>query len=162
MTHAPDGPWYYQQLELGYNYRMTDIQAALGLSQLQRLDELVRRRNEIAARYAGLLDGLPLQLPVIGTDCYSAFHLYTVRVDPQRSSKGRLEVFEYLRAADIGVNVHYIPVHTQPYYRGMGFREGDFPEAESYYAQALSLPLFPDLGDQEQDYVSGKLAEVLT
>jgi UDP-4-amino-4,6-dideoxy-N-acetyl-beta-L-altrosamine transaminase len=154
-----DGPWYYQQLELGFNYRLTDIQAALGLSQLGRLDQYVARRRELAARYDRLLAGLPLLLPYQAPDSESAFHLYPVQIDSGRTDKTRLEVFNHLRAGGIGVNVHYIPVHTQPYYRRLGFKPGDFPEAEKYYAGALSLPLFYGLSEADQDYVAATLKE---
>lgn len=154
MTHSPDGPWYYQQIELGFNYRMTDLQAALGLSQMQRLDEFIVRRNQIAERYDDLFKNISLQLPCIQLDSYSARHLYVVRV---KSDKLKNEIFEIMRKQGIGVNVHYIPVHTQPYYKKMGFKEGDFPEAETYYKEAVSLPIFPKLTEREQDDVVSKL-----
>jgi UDP-4-amino-4,6-dideoxy-N-acetyl-beta-L-altrosamine transaminase len=150
MTHAPDGPWYYQQVELGWNYRMTDLQAALGLSQLRRLDAYVARRNALARRYDAALAGLPLRTQAPTPDALSAFHLYVVRLtEPGR----RRAVFEGLRGRGIGVNVHYIPVHLQPHYRALGFAEADFPEAERYYAGAISLPLFPTLDEARQDRV---------
>ena len=162
MNGEPDGPWYYQQTELGYNYRITDIQAALGSSQLARLDEYVRRRHRLAQRYDALLAELPVIVPARGGDAYSALHLYPVQVDAGRCRPSRREVFDALRAAGIGVNVHYIPVHTQPYYRRMGFRSGDFPRAEAYYAQAISLPMFAALTDAQQDEVVAALREALT
>lgn len=150
MTHKPDGPWYYQQIELGWNYRMTDMQAALGLSQLTRLGEFVNRRNVLADRYDCLLAELPVDLPGRLDDVRSAFHLYVVRLrDPAQHRK----VFEALRADEIGVNLHYIPVHLQPYYRSLGFNVGDFPAAEAYYKRALSIPLYPDLTNEDQDRV---------
>jgi dTDP-4-amino-4,6-dideoxygalactose transaminase len=161
MPTPPDGPWYYAQTELGFNYRITDIQAALGASQLQRLPEFIRRRRELAARYDGLLKGLPLTLPRQSGEGKSAWHLYVVRVDGARARKGRAEVFADLRRAGIGVNVHYIPVHTQPYYRGLGFRAGDFPEAEKYYAEAISLPMFSSLTESDQDRVVAALRSSL-
>jgi len=161
MRYAPDGPWCYQQIELGYNYRMTDMQAALGLSQLARLDEYVRRRHQLVARYDQLLSGLPITIPWCHPDCYSAYHLYPVRINSGLAGQGRREIYEYMQAAGIGVNVHYIPVHTQPYYQDIGFRKGDFPEAERYYLEALSLPLFPGLGTEEQDSVVDALARAL-
>jgi UDP-4-amino-4,6-dideoxy-N-acetyl-beta-L-altrosamine transaminase len=160
MTHAPDGPWYYQQIELGYNYRLTELQAALGHSQLDRLDEYVARRHAIARRYDELLSGLPLTLPWQHPDGYSGLHLYVVRVQP--SARSHREVFEALRAAGIGVNLHYIPVHTQPYYARMGFKVGDFPEAERYYAEAISLPMYPGLTHQQQNEVVDALKPILT
>ena len=161
MHHAPDGPWSYQQIDLGYNYRMTDIQAALGLSQLARLDEYVRRRHQLVARYDELLSGLPITTPWCHPDCYSAFHLYPVRINSGLAGQGRREIFECMQAAGIGVNVHYIPVHTQPYYQDIGFRQGDFPEAERYYLEALSLPLYPGLSTEEQDRVVDALAKAI-
>lgn len=162
MTHDPDGPWYYQQVALGFNYRMNDLQAALGVSQLGRLDAYVQRRHEIAARYGRQLSELPLVLPWQHPDVHSAFHLYVVRVRPDRAGRNRKEVFEFLRDRDIGVNVHYIPVHTQPYYERMGFSVGDFPEAERYYAEAITLPLYATLGDAQQDEVIAALRSALS
>jgi UDP-4-amino-4,6-dideoxy-N-acetyl-beta-L-altrosamine transaminase len=161
MRHAPDGPWSYQQIELGYNYRMTDMQAALGLSQLARLDEFVRRRHQLADRYDELLSKFPITIPWRHPDCYSAFHLYPIRIDTVLAGQGRREIFEYMQADGIGVNVHYIPVHTQPYYQDLGFMPGDFPEAERYYLEALSLPLFPGLANEEQDRVVDALAKAV-
>lgn len=161
MDAAPDGPWYYQQVELGYNYRITDIQAALGCSQLARIDDYVQRRHRLAARYDALLADLPLIVPARDDDAHSALHLYPVQVDATRCRHGRREVFDALRQAGIGVNVHYIPVHTQPYYRRMGFRPGDFPRAEAYYAQAISLPMFATLSDAQQDEVVAALRRAL-
>lgn len=161
MTGPSEGPWYYQQLELGFNYRMTDLQAALGLSQLQRLDAFVARRRQLVARYGELLAGLPLGLPQLQAGAEPAWHLYPVRLRLERLQRSHREVFEALRGAGIGVNLHYIPVHLQPYYQQLGFAPGDFPEAERYYAEALSLPLFPDLTDDQQDQVASTLASVL-
>lgn len=157
MTHAPDGPWYYQQLALGFNYRMSDLQAALGLSQLQRLEALVARRRALARRYDALLAALPLVRPWQHPDSESAFHLYVVRLRPPHTGPAHREVFEALHRQGIGVNLHYIPVHTQPYYQQQGFRSGHFPEAERYYGEALSLPLFPTLTEAEQDRVVAAL-----
>lgn len=161
MTHAPDGPWYYQQIELGFNYRMTELQAALGSSQLAKLDEFVARRRELANRYDTLLSALPLTLPGRVPDADSAWHLYTIRVQPERCAVPHRQVFERLLNARLGVNLHYIPVHLQPYYRQLGFNAGDLPQAEHYYAQAISLPLFPDLSDEQQDYIARCVAEAL-
>ena len=136
MTHAPDGPWYYQQVSLGYNYRMTELQGALGLSQLKQLQTFVARRRQLAAQYDDLFSGLPLKRPAQHPDSNSSWHLYVVRVAADQHAT----VFAALRAAGIGVNLHYIPVHTHPYYQDMGFTLGQFPHAESYYAEAISIP----------------------
>ena len=156
MRDAAEGPWYYQQIELGFNYRITDIQAALGQSQLQRVDDYVARRQRLAARYDRGLADLPLRLPYRDPAHQSALHLYPIQVPGDR---GR--VFAALRAAGIGVNVHYIPVHTQPDYARFGFKHGDFPQAEAYYANAISLPLFPTMTEAEQDRVMAELAAAL-
>lgn len=151
MTKAPDGPWYYEQIDLGYNYRMTELQAALGVSQMDRLEGYVQRRHGIAERYAHQLAGLPLRLPYQAPDTYSAFHLYIVRLKTQEIKVSHRQVFEALRAQGIGVNLHYIPVYLQPHYRALGFRAGTCPEAEAYYAQAISLPMYATLTEAQQD-----------
>lgn len=161
MENEPHGSWYYEQTALGYNYRMTDIQAALGLSQLAKLDRFVARRAAIAKEYETELAGLPLVLPWQDPDGQSAWHLYVVRVDLGKPEKTRREVFDSLRARGIGVNVHYIPVHTQPYYRRLGFKPGDFPAAERYYQEAVSLPMYYSLTAEEQEYVIDSLKQVL-
>ncbi|WP_339480399.1 MULTISPECIES: UDP-4-amino-4,6-dideoxy-N-acetyl-beta-L-altrosamine transaminase [unclassified Pseudomonas] len=161
MTEPSHGPWYYQQVELGFNYRMTDLQAALGLSQLNKLDGFIARRRELAARYHRLLGGLPLTLPGLQPQAESAWHLYVVRLQLDGITLSHLQVFEGLRAAGIGVNLHYIPVHLQPYYRDLGFATGDFPQAERYYSEAISLPMFPSLSDEQQDYVVEQLHRLL-
>ena len=161
MDEPSHGPWYYQQIELGFNYRMTDMQAALGLSQLNKLEGFLARRRELVARYQRLLACLPLTLPTLQAEAESAWHLYVVRLHTERLTLGHRQVFEGLRAAGIGVNVHYIPVHLQPYYRDLGFVAGDFPEAEAYYAQAISLPLFPAMTDAQQDDVIDQLKRLL-
>jgi UDP-4-amino-4,6-dideoxy-N-acetyl-beta-L-altrosamine transaminase len=161
MTHEPDGPWYYQQVALGFNYRMTDLQAALGTSQMQRLDEYVAARHALAARYDERLAELPLMRPWQHPDGYSGLHLYVIRLQLQRLTASHREVFEALRAHGIGVNLHYIPVHTQPYYRSLGFKPGQFPEAERYYAEAISLPLYSTLTTAQQDQVISAVSEVL-
>ena len=161
MTEPSHGPWYYQQVELGFNYRITDLQAALGLSQLGKLDAFVARRRELAARYDRLLADLPLTLPGAQADAESAWHLYVVRLQLDRIKLSHRQVFEGLRAAGVGVNLHYIPVHLQPYYRDLGFLEGDFPQAERYYAEAISLPLFPLLSDEQQGYVVEQLRRLV-
>jgi UDP-4-amino-4,6-dideoxy-N-acetyl-beta-L-altrosamine transaminase len=153
MTKSKDGPWYYQQVELGYNYRMTDIQAALGVSQMTRLDSYVAKRHDIAARYNELLANLPITLPWQHPDSYSAYHLYVIRLQLDQIKTTHLKIFEALRAENIMVNLHYIPVHTQPHYQKFGFKEGDFPEAEQYYREAISLPMHPTLTHEEQNFV---------
>ena len=153
MDQDPEGAWYYQQIDLGFNYRMTEMQAALGVSQMDRIETYVARRHAIARRYDALLQDMPVVRPMQTADAYSAYHLYPVRV-PRAD---RLMVFERLREAGIGVNVHYIPVHLQPYYRAMGFEPGDYPEAERYYAEAISLPLYPTMSEAQQDQVVAAL-----
>ncbi|WP_082674667.1 UDP-4-amino-4,6-dideoxy-N-acetyl-beta-L-altrosamine transaminase [Thiohalocapsa sp. ML1] len=161
MVGDTEGDWLYEQVELGFNYRMTDLQAALGLSQLARLDEYVRRRHALVRRYRSLLQGLPVLLPRETQETYSAYHLFVVRLDPAPCRARRAEVFARMRAAGIGVNVHYIPVHTQPYYRQLGHQDGDFPNAETFYAGALTLPLYPGLTFEEQDLVVDALRDAL-
>lgn len=161
MTDASEGPWYYQQVELGFNYRMTDMQAALGLSQFTRLDSFIERRHQLAGRYDDLLADLPVITPHQSPDAYSALHLYPIQIDRSRTDRSRFEVFSGLREAGIGVNVHYIPVHTQPHYQRLGFEVGDFPVAESYYGQAISLPLYSALTEAQQDEVVAVLRELL-
>jgi UDP-4-amino-4,6-dideoxy-N-acetyl-beta-L-altrosamine transaminase len=160
MESPPEGPWAYEQVELGYNYRLTDIQAALGLSQLPRVDDYVARRHAIARRYDDGLAGLDLARPVRDQASRSALHLYVVRL-AGRASGRRRQIFDRMRAQGVGVNVHYIPVHLQPYYRRLGFAPGQFPEAERYYADALSLPIFPTLTDAAQDHVVASLVAAL-
>lgn len=150
MTHAPDGPWYYQQIELGFNYRMTDMQAALGSSQIDRLDDFVTKRHLLAANYDSLFSNSEVITPFYFEDRKSALHLYVIRIPKLSSVMRRNEVFERLRTNAIGVNLHYIPVYRHPYYSCMGFDFGDFPEAECYYAEAISLPIYPGLTDVEQ------------
>jgi UDP-4-amino-4,6-dideoxy-N-acetyl-beta-L-altrosamine transaminase len=153
--------WHYEQLDLGFNYRITDIQAALGSSQVARLADYVSRRNELARRYDRLLAGLPLQLPVVRPENLSAFHLYVVRLQPHRNTRSHREVFDGLRQRGIGVNLHYMPVHLQPYYRQLGFSAGQFPEAEAHGAQAITLPLYPTLTEAQQDEVVRCLEQVI-
>jgi len=157
MRGDSEGAWYYQQIELGFNYRMTDLQAALGVNQLGRLDAFIAARRRLARRYGELLVGMALELPAY--DDTSAWHLYCVRLqDPER----RRLVYDALRSAGIGVNVHYLPVHLHPYYRRLGFAPGDFPEAERYYRAAITLPLFPNLTLDQQERIAASLGEALT
>ncbi|EMS79531.1 UDP-4-amino-4,6-dideoxy-N-acetyl-beta-L-altrosamine transaminase [Desulfotignum phosphitoxidans] len=161
MTHEPDGPWYYQQIDLGFNFRMTDIQAALGLSQLARLDAFVSRRRELAKRYDLLLADLPVILPQQNPDGMSAWHLYVIRLQLGRIHQSRKQVFKSMRDKGIGVNLHYIPVHLQPWYRALGFETGQFPKSEQYYREALTLPLFYAMTEQEQDRVVASLQNAI-
>lgn len=160
MEQVPEGPWCYEQQILGFNYRLTDIQAALGHAQLSRLGNLQARREHLASRYPGLLQDLPLKLPVRPADRSCSWHLYVVEVDDD-APVSRAEVFARLRAANIGVNVHYTPIHLQPYYRRLGFTSGMFPAAEAYARRALSIPLFPLLDDAGQERVASVLREAL-
>ena len=161
LSAQPEGPWCYEQVELGFHYRLTDIQAALGWSQLTRLPEFLRRRRELAARYDCLLADLPVALPARRPDRDSSWHLYPVRLDAVRCAGTRRQVYDAMRAFGIGVNVHYIPVHLQPYYRKLGFKSGDFPVAEARYAAALTLPLYYGLTDAQQDEVVAALRSAL-
>lgn len=161
MTKEMDGPWYYQQVALGYNYRMTDLQGALGESQMNRLEEYVARRHEIARRYDLMLKDLPVTTPWQHPDCYSGLHLYVIRLQLDQIKRTHLQVFEAMRAKNIIVNLHYIPVHTQPYYEQLGFKAGEFPHAEQYYSEAMSIPMYPLMTDAQQDEVVSSLAEAL-
>ncbi|MEO8390199.1 UDP-4-amino-4,6-dideoxy-N-acetyl-beta-L-altrosamine transaminase [Polaromonas sp.] len=160
MEKPPEGPWCYEQQLLGFNYRLTDIQAVLGHSQLSRLGAFQQKRERLAARYPGLLRGLPLKLPAQPADRTCSWHLYVVEVEDGAPAT-RAEVYARLRAANIGVNVHYTPIHLQPYYRRLGFTDGMFPAAEAYGRRALSIPLYPLLDESQQDRVAGSLREVL-
>lgn len=153
LTRAADGPWHYEQVDLGFNYRMTDLQAALGVSQMRRLDEFLARRDRIARRYDSLLAGLPVAVPWQHPDGLSARHLYVVRLKLSEIRTSHRQAFEALRRAGIGVNLHYIPVYRQPYFERMGYERSDFPEAERYYAEAISLPMYSGLTDEQQDHV---------
>jgi UDP-4-amino-4,6-dideoxy-N-acetyl-beta-L-altrosamine transaminase len=155
MQEPTDGPWSYQMVDLGLNYRLTDIQATLGLAQMRRLDPFVQRRNALAARYDALLADLPITRPAAVHDGFSAWHLYVIQTENRRA------VYDRLRASGIGVNVHYIPVHLQPYYRDLGFNSGDFPASEAYYDHAITIPLFAAMTDAEQDQVVTCLAGAL-
>ena len=161
MEGPSDGAWYYQQIDLGYNYRITDIQAALGASQMRRIDSFITRRRAVAARYDAALAELPVSLAPRDPDANSAWHLYVVQVEEARGARPRKEVFDALRSAGILVNVHYIPVHLQPYYRRFGFAPGDYPVAESYYQKAISLPMYAALADSAQDRVIDELRKAI-
>jgi UDP-4-amino-4,6-dideoxy-N-acetyl-beta-L-altrosamine transaminase len=161
MRNTPHGPWYYEQVRLGFNYRMTDIAAALGLGQLERLDAFVERRHEVAAAYDAGLAGLPLTTPWQHPRTRSAYHLYVIRIDRSRAARDHRAVFEALRAAGIGVNLHYIPVYKQPWYRALGFAEDYCPQAEAYYAEAISLPIYPALTRQDQQRVIDAVTEAV-
>jgi UDP-4-amino-4,6-dideoxy-N-acetyl-beta-L-altrosamine transaminase len=161
MESVDAEPWEYDQVALGLNYRMTEMQAALGVSQTGRLADFVAHRQRMARRYDALLANLPLTLPWQNPDSYSALHLYPVLIDTDKTNRTRREVFDHLRAAGIGVNVHYIPVHTQPDYQRLGFRRGDFPVSEWYYDRAISIPLYYGLNETMQDRVIAALAEAL-
>jgi UDP-4-amino-4,6-dideoxy-N-acetyl-beta-L-altrosamine transaminase len=161
LQHDDVGPWYYEQQRLGFNYRMTDICAALGLSQMTRIEEFVARRREIAAAYDAAFADLPVTSPWQHPDTASAWHLYIIRIDRQRTSRSHREIFDSLREAGIGVNLHYIPVYRQPYYRELGFGQGHCPNAEAYYAEAISLPMYFGLSDDEQRQVVAAVAEAV-
>jgi UDP-4-amino-4,6-dideoxy-N-acetyl-beta-L-altrosamine transaminase len=162
MTKESEGGWYYQQVELGFNYRMTELQAALGVSQMERLDEFVTLRHKCQKRYDELLKNLPITTPYQDLDSYSALHLYPIKIQTDQVKSTRKEIFEALRRNDIGVNVHYIPIHTQPYYENMGFKKGDYPNAENYYENTISIPIFQRLTIEMQDEVVNVLKKVLT
>lgn len=162
MTHESHGDWYYQQIALGYNYRMTELQAALGVSQITRLSNYVARRHLLGMRYNQLLKELPLIIPQQHPDSYSGMHLYIIRLQLDLINTTHQAVFAGLRARGISVNLHYIPVHTQPYYQQLGFKQGQFPHAESYYQEAISLPMFPTLTEAQQDQVVAALKELLS
>ncbi len=153
MTGTPDGPWYYEQLELGFNYRMTDIQAALGLSQLERLEKFIVKRKALAKRYDELLADLWLKTPWQNRESDSAFHLYIIRLKLDEISLSQKDIFERLRARGIQANLHYIPVYRHPFYQTIGFKREEFPEAEAYYREAVSLPIYPTLSDEHQTEV---------
>jgi len=163
MHPRPDNEiWNYQQIELGFNYRITEIQAALGLSQMQRLDQFVRRRHEIAERYNAELRSLPITTPHQASDTYSSYHLYPIRVSEAESGKIQRQVYDVLLQNGIGANLHYISVHRQPYYENMGFKLGDFPEAENFHQEVISIPMYPMLSSESQDVVISVLSQELS
>lgn len=161
MKNISEGPWYYEQIDLGFNYRMTDIQAALGFTQMQRLDDFVAKRRYLAKRYNELLAALPIKLPVQSQNANSSWHIYAVRINFTKINISKKDLFLAMRKKGINLNIHYIPVHTQPYYKGIGFKKGDFPVSEKYYEEVFTLPLFYDLTDNEQEYIVKCLGEVL-
>lgn len=162
MSHESDGPWYYQQITLGYNYRMTDIQAALGASQMERIDAFVARRRSLVARYNTALQDFPVKTPYVMEGADPSWHLYIVRIDFANVTKTKQEIFAEMAQKGVALNLHYIPVHTQPYYEALGHRPEECPNAMDYYREALTLPLYPGLTDDEQDQVIEALREVLT
>jgi len=155
------GPWYYEQIDLGFNYRLTDIHSALGLSQLSRVDSFVKKRNELAKIYDVAFDNLPIQRQILQSSCYSSYHLYVIRVKVKESKKSHIEIFKGLRDANIGVNIHYIPIYLHPYYQKLGFELGYCPEAENYYSEAISLPIFPKLSKKNQNFVINNLEKLI-
>lgn len=157
MAKPPDGSWYYQQIDLGFNYRMTDIQAALGICQLRRVDEFVRQRHAIALQYEQLLSDSAVTRPWQHNDSYSSLHLYIIRLPGGEKKFNHREIFERMRSEGVGVNLHYIPVYRQPYYESLGFSPRDFPEAERYYSEAITLPIYPGLSPQQQQDVVRRL-----
>lgn len=157
-----NGPWYYEQSLLGYNYRMTDLQAALGISQMSRVVEFVRSRQTLAAKYDTSLSDMPIVLPWQNTDTYSAWHLYVIRLKLTELSKSHATIFTDLRDAGIGVNLHYIPIYWQPYYRELGFEKGYCPEAEKYYSEAISIPMYAKLTESQQSRVIEALNMAMT
>jgi len=161
MTEVSHGSWYYQQIDLGYNYRMTDLQAALGLSQLSRLDQFIKIRREIAKNYSSNLNTLPILVPVQHSDTRSSWHLFVLRLKLNEIKNSKKHIFNSLRELGIGVQTHYIPVHTQPFYKKLGFNIGDFPQSERYYQEAITIPLFFDMTDNEIEYIVKTLREIL-
>ena len=161
MTHESDGPWYYQQLDLGWNYRMTEMQAALGTSQMGRIEDFINRRHQIVQRYQELLEDLPISRPFQNSDTRSSFHLYIIQIEFDNVDKTHRNIFDELRGHKIGVNLHYIPIHLQPYYEKLGFSSGMFPNAEEYYGRSISIPLFHSMTNRQQDRVVSALHAVL-
>lgn len=161
MTHEADGPWYYQQIDLGYNYRMTEMQAALGYSQMDRLDEFVSRRRYLVNRYNDLLKDMAVVTPYVLPETNPSWHLYMVRADFSKLNIKKQQLFAEMKKRGIVLNLHYIPVHTQPYYKNLGFKNGDFPNSEKYYEEIFTLPLYYDLTETQQDKIVVALQEIL-
>lgn len=161
MNEESHGGWYYQQIELGFNYRMTELQAALGVSQMDRLESFITRRHQLARRYNTLLSDLPLRLPYQHPDSNSSWHLYVIQPDFDKIKKSHKQIFSDLRKSGLGVNLHYIPIHMQPYYKNLGFNKGDFPKAEEYYNKSISIPLFHSMTNSQQDEVALILRNIL-
>jgi UDP-4-amino-4,6-dideoxy-N-acetyl-beta-L-altrosamine transaminase len=161
MDKTEEGSWYYEQQSLGYNYRITDIQAALGASQAKRLDEFVSKRNEISKRYINRLSNLDLNFQYVSKDSYSAYHLFVISLKNKDDIYNKKKIFESLRSHGIGVNLHYIPIYHHPFYKKMGFNKADFTNSENYYKSAISIPLFPGLSIESQDFVVKKIYEAL-
>ena len=162
MENVPDGPWYYEQLSLGSNYRMTELQAALGLSQMSRINSFIQKRHQIAKRYNDELKHLPLTLPAQGNEHYSSYHLYIIRLKLDAIQKSHKEIFEELRHEGLGVNLHYIPVYHHPYFKKLGFKKGYCSEAENYYREAISIPIYFGLSDELQDQAIETILKVLS
>jgi UDP-4-amino-4,6-dideoxy-N-acetyl-beta-L-altrosamine transaminase len=161
MTQASDGPWFYQQVDLGFNYRMTDLQAALGLSQMQRLDQFIQQRHKIAERYNAMLSDVAVTTPWQHPDTYSAFHLYIIRLQLDKMSLSHKEFFIRLRGSNIGVNLHYIPIYLHPYYQKFGYHQDEYENANAYYAEAISLPIYPSLTESQQVYIYQTIKEIV-
>ena len=161
MTKKTEGGWYYQQVELGFNYRMNDLQAALGIAQMKRLDKFITIRHSLKQRYDELLKDLTLIIPAQFSDSYSSLHLYPVQLKLEHLSKAHNQIFDELRKSGVGVNLHYIPIHLQPYFKNMGFKKGDFPKAEDYYSRAISIPIYQGLTTELQDKVVAVLKKIL-
>ena len=161
MKKKSEGPWYYEQLDLGFNYRMNDIQAALGLSQLKRLDDHVKRRHEIAEYYNLKLNNLPLELPWQSPNVFSSYHLYPILIKNNFDNKFQKRVYNELIRNKIQANLHYIPVHRHPFYENLGFKKNDFPVAEKFYTKALSIPMYASLKREQQDYIIDTLKKII-
>ena len=161
MVGPSEGEWYYQQVDLGFNYRMTELNAALGISQLKRLNNFVESRRNLKKRYDDLLSDLPIIRPFQIKDSNSSFHLYPIQINLNNVKRSRKQIFDTMRQHDIGVNIHYIPIHRQPYFSNLGFKIGDFPNAEKYYSRAISIPLFPSMSEDQQNIVVNTLKMVL-